>query len=70
MSLCEIDEFTTLEQINEIEDKVLRLELLNDFVRDRLQNQRDAAELIADEEMNASRDDAHGMMSRFGKPKN
>ena len=58
----------TLEEINDIEDKVVRLNLLRDYVRLTLQGQRDEAELEADEEMNASRDEAHGMMSRFGKP--
>jgi len=58
----------TLEEINDIEDKVVRLNLLRDYVRLTLQGQRDEDELEADEEMNASRDEAHGMMSRFGKP--
>ena len=58
----------TLEEINDIEDNAVRLNLLRDYVRLTLQGQRDEAELEADEEMNASRDEAHGMMSRFGKP--
>ena len=58
----------TLEEINDIEDKVVRLNLLRDYVRLTLQGQRDEDELEAVEEMNASRDEAHGMMSRFGKP--
>ena len=58
----------TLEEINDIEDKAVRLNLLRDYVRLTLQGQRDEDELEADEEMNASRDEAHGMMSRFGKP--
>lgn len=58
----------TLEEINEVEDKALRLKLLREYVRLALQEQRDEDELVADEELNATRDDAHGMMSRFGKP--
>jgi len=58
----------TLEEINEIEDKSERLRLLTEFVEQILQAQRDKAEITADDEMNASRDEAHGMMSRFGKP--
>jgi len=58
----------TLEEINDIEDKALRLKLLRDYVRLTLQDQRDEDELVADEDLNASRDEAHGMMSRFGKP--
>jgi len=58
----------TLEEINDIEDKAVRLNLLRDYVRLTLQDQRDEDEVAADEEMNASRDEAHGMMSRFGKP--
>ena len=57
-----------LEEINDIEDKAVRLNLLRDYVRLTLQDQRDEDEVAADEEMNASRDEAHGMMSRFGKP--
>lgn len=58
----------TLEEINEVEDKAVRLKLLREYIRFALQDQRDEAELEADEEMNATRDEAHGMMSRFGKP--
>jgi len=58
----------TLEEINDIEDRAVRLKLLRDYVRLILQDQRDEDELAADEDMNASRDEAHGMMSRFGKP--
>lgn len=58
----------TLEEINNVEDKNVRLRLLKDYVRTALQDQRDKDEIIADEDMNASRDEAHGMMSRFGKP--
>ena len=58
----------TLEEINEIEDKAERLRLLTEFVEQILQAQSDKAEITADDEMNASRDEAHGMMSRYGKP--
>lgn len=58
----------TLEEINEVDDKAVRLKLLRDYIRLALQDQRDEDELEADDEMNATRDDAHGMMSRFGKP--
>ncbi|HEX6125688.1 MAG TPA: hypothetical protein VFZ23_10000 [Pyrinomonadaceae bacterium] len=58
----------TLEEINDVDDKALRLRLLQEYMRRILQDQRDEDELTADEEMNATRDYAHGMMSRFGKP--
>ena len=58
----------TLEEINNVEDKVVRLRLLKEYIRRMLQDQRDMDEIAADEDMNASRDEAHGMMSRFGKP--
>lgn len=58
----------TLEEINDVEDKVVRLRLLKEYMQRMLQNQRDKDEITADEDMNASRDEAHGMMSRFGKP--
>jgi hypothetical protein len=57
-----------LEEINEIEDKSERLRLLTEFVEQVLETQRGKAEIAADEEMNATRDEAHGMMSRYGKP--
>ena len=57
-----------LEEINEIEDKAERLRLLTEFVEQILETQRGRDEMAADEEMNATRDEAHGMMSRFGKP--
>lgn len=59
----------TLAEINEIEDKTVRLRLLEDYIQRLLQDQREDAELAADDDMNASRDEAFGMMSRFGKPK-
>ena len=58
----------TLEQINDIEDKAERLRLLNDYIARVIQETHDADEIVADEQMNASRDEAHGMMSRFGGP--
>lgn len=57
-----------LEEINEVEDKAERLRLLTEFVEQILNAQQVKDELAADEEMNATRDEAHGMMSRFGKP--
>ena len=57
-----------LEEINEIEDKTERLRLLTEFVEQVLETQRGKDEIAADEEMNATRDEAHGMMSRYGKP--
>ena len=57
-----------LEEINEIEDKAERLRLLIEFVEQVLETQRRTDEIAADEEMNATRDEAHGMMSRYGKP--
>lgn len=57
-----------LEEINEVEDKVERLRLLTEFFEQILNAQQTKDELAADEEMNATRDEAHGMMSRFGKP--
>ena len=57
-----------LEEINEVEDKAERLRLLTEFFEQIMQTQQIKAELTADEEMNATRDEAHGMMSRFGKP--
>ena len=56
----------TLEQINDVEDKAERLRLLNDYIARVIQETHDADEIAADEQMNASRDEAHGMMSRFG----
>lgn len=58
----------TLEQINDVEDKAGRLRLLNDYIARVIQETHDADEIAADEQMNASRDEAHGMMSRFGGP--
>lgn len=58
----------TLDEINEVEDKAERLRLLTAFVEQILESQRAKAEVAADDEINASRDEAHGMMSRFGKP--
>jgi hypothetical protein len=58
----------TLEEINEIEDKDARLKLLVAYITARLQSQHDEEERVADDEMNASRDEAFGMMSRYGKP--
>lgn len=57
-----------LEEINEIEDKAERLRLLTEFVEQIMEAQQIKDELAVDEEMNATRDEAHGMMSRFGKP--
>lgn len=58
----------TLEEINEIEDRDARLKLLVAYITARLQSQHDEEERVADDEMNASRDEAFGMMSRYGKP--
>lgn len=58
----------TLEEINEIDDKVLRLNLLNEYIVRALQSERDAVEIAGDDQRGATRDDAFGMMSRFGKP--
>jgi hypothetical protein len=58
----------TLAEINAIEDKTERLKLLESFIEQLLREQRDDDELRADANMNASRDEAFGMMSRFGKP--
>lgn len=58
----------TLEEINEVEDKAERLRLLTRFVEQILQSQRDKDELAFDEEISATRDETHGMMSRYGKP--
>lgn len=58
----------TLEEINNVEDRAVRLRLLNEYIDERLQDQRDNDEIDADEERNATRDEAHGMMSRYGKP--
>ena len=58
----------TLEEINDVEDKTVRLRLLKEHMELILQNQRDQDELAADEEMNTMRDEAFGMMSRYGKP--
>ena len=57
-----------LTEINDIEDKEARLKLLEAFVEEIRQEQRNEDEIVADEKMNASRDEAFGMMSRFGKP--
>ena len=58
----------TLEEINEVADKAARLNLLREFIDRLMQDRTDSDELEADEQRNASRDDAGGMMSRFGKP--
>lgn len=58
----------TLEEINNVEDKAARLKLLKAYFDRLLQEQRDEDEIEAEEEMNATRDEAHGMMSRYGKP--
>ena len=57
-----------LEEINEVEDKAERLRLLTEFFDRIVHAQQYKDELADDEEMNATRDEAHGMMSRFGKP--
>ena len=57
-----------LEEINEVDNKAERLRLLREFFEQILQAQRYKDELASDEEMTATRDEAHGMMSRFGKP--
>ena len=57
-----------LEEINEVEDKAERLRLLTEFFEQIVQAQQYKDELASDEEMTATRDEAHGMMSRFGKP--
>lgn len=59
----------TIEEINNVEDKSERLKLLNEYIRHLLQRQRDEDEFANDEDLNATRDEAHGMMSRFGKPR-
>jgi hypothetical protein len=58
----------TLEEINNVEDRAVRLRLLNEHIGRLLQDQRDKDEIDADGERNATRDEAHGMMSRYGKP--
>jgi hypothetical protein len=58
----------TLEEINDIEDKDTRLKLLKEYIDQLAQERTDAEEVKADEQMNASRDETGGMMSRFGKP--
>ena len=58
----------TLEQINNIEDKETRLKLLKEYIDQLARERADAEEVKADEQMNASRDETGGMMSRFGKP--
>ncbi len=58
----------TIEEINNIDDKEVRLRLLREHISGILQDQRDEDEFKSDENMNATRDEAHGMMSRFGKP--
>ena len=58
----------TLEEINNVEDKTVRLRLLNEYIGRILQERRDEDELNDDNELNATRDETHGMMSRFGKP--
>jgi len=58
----------TLEEINDIEDKDTRLRLMKAYIDQLAQEQTDTDELKADEQMNATRDESGGMMSRFGKP--
>ena len=58
----------TLEEINNVEDKDVRLRMLNEYIDRIVQEQRDDHEVDSDEELNATRDEAHGMMSRYGKP--
>jgi len=58
----------TLEEINDIEDKDTRLKLLKEYIDQLTQERTDAEEVKADEQMNASRDETGGMMSRYGKP--
>ena len=58
----------TLEEINDIDDKDTRLKLLKQYIDQLTQERTDAEEVKADEQMNASRDETGGMMSRFGKP--
>jgi hypothetical protein len=58
----------TLEEINDIDDKDTRLKLLKQYIDQLTQERTDAEEVKADEQMNASRDETGGMMSRYGKP--
>ena len=58
----------TLEEINDIEEKDTRLKLLKEYIDHLAQERTDAEEVKADEQMNATRDESGGMMSRFGKP--
>jgi len=58
----------TLEEINAIDDKDTRLKLLKQYIDQLTQERTDAEEVKADEQMNASRDETGGMMSRYGKP--
>ena len=58
----------TLEEINNVEDKEERLILLETYIQRIIKDRRDEDELAADDDINASRDEAFGMMSRFGKP--
>jgi hypothetical protein len=58
----------TLEEINDIDDKDARLKLLKEYIDQLTQERTDAEEVKADEQMNASRDETGGMMSRYGKP--
>ena len=58
----------TLEEINDIDDKDTRLKLLKQYIDQLTQDRTDAEEVKADEQMNASRDETGGMMSRYGKP--
>jgi hypothetical protein len=65
----------TLEEINEITDNGERLALLKKYIEEQLEIRRLAEECFSrqDESTNLSdeaslRDEAGGMMSRFGKP--
>jgi hypothetical protein len=62
------NEVMNLEEINNIEDKEARLKLLEAYVLEIRREQRAEDEIVSDDAMNASRDEAFGMMSRFGKP--
>ena len=59
----------TLEEINNVEDKAERLRLLREYVERAASDQRDEDEITADADMNATRDETGGMMSRHGKPR-
>ena len=59
---------TRLEEINETEDKDVRLRLLQEYIAERLKTQSNTDNAANDDEISRSRDYAGGMMSKFGKP--